>query len=134
MSGNKFLKKIEKNSESLKIFYKLAVDFLFLSILATFLFLLSEAFLPGIASEKIGFIKMVFFIFLDLAWIYFLGSLLGINLKKGKEKKNLFRILGILLVLFVFSGLLKANIFLALLILVVSLVIYFLFFKTIFEE
>jgi hypothetical protein len=132
MSNNKIVKKLENNKESLKIVYKLAVDFLVIIIIATFFFLMAEGLIFGIASRNIGFVKIVFLIVSDILLIYILGNFLGINLEI-KNKKKLLTILAFFLSLLILSGLIKINIFLALFIWLVVIITGFKIFRLFFE-
>lgn len=133
MPSNKLFQKLESQKEALKIAYKLAVDFLVILITATFLFLMAEGLIFGIASKNIGFIKIIFFISLDILFIYILGNFLEINLEVKNKKKSLL-ILALFLSLLIFSGLFKINFFLALFIWTVVVTTGYKIFTLFFEE
>lgn len=133
MLNSKLLKKLEKRKETLKIIYKLAVDFLVISIAATFLFLMAEGLIFGIASRNIGFIKIVFMIAFDILLIYILGNFLEINLAI-RNKKKLLLTLAFFLSLLIFSSLIKINLLLAFFIWLVTIITGYKTFQLFFEE
>lgn len=133
MSSNKLIQKIEERKEGLIITYKLAVDFLVILIIATFLFLIAEGLIFGIASENIGFVKMVFLLALDILLIYVLGNILEIDMQKN-NKKIILAMLGLFMLLLISSSLIKINIFLAVFILVAIFFTGYKIFSLFFED
>ncbi len=125
---NKLIKSLKKQEEFLKVFYKLAVDFGTITLVALWIFLLSEILLPGTASGKIGFIKLVFFVFFDILILYLLGNLLELKSKERKQKKSLWIALVFSLILLILGGLIKSGLILTLVLLVIfSAIIFFLY-------
>ncbi len=133
MTTSRIIEKLKEKKEGLKIAYKLAVDFLVILFSATFLFLMAEGLIFGIASKNIGFIKIVFLIAFDILFIYILGNILELNIKNN-NKKRILLILAVFLALLIFSGLIKINIFLAISIWLVVLVAGYKIFQLFFEK
>lgn len=133
MLSNKLIQKLEKKKEALKIVYKLAVDFLVILITATFLFLMAEGLIFGIASRNIGFIKIVFMLTLDILLIYILGYFLKVAFQI-QNKKKLLLILAFFLSLLIFSGLVKINLILAIFIWLIIIITGCKTFQLFFDE
>lgn len=129
-----FPKLLPLNKTKLTIVYKLLYDIFFIGLLFFFLAMIAEGILPGIVSARISFFRVIVFIFLVLAIIYFLGSYLHIKLNSKKtNKKTVFSGL-ILTVFLILNSLLGINIFLALLTTLLTLAVGYYIYRSLAEE
>lgn len=117
-----FLKRpLQLNKIRLTVIYKLLYDVFFIGLLFFFLAMIVEGILPGVISTRIGFSRVIVFLFIVLAIIYFLGSYLNIKLnnKKVSKKTAVFGL--ILAVLLILNSLVGINIYLAILMTLITL-------------
>ena len=104
---------MNKTAASL-IFYKLLVDSLFLCLLFFGLALIADGMIPGIVTDHVSFLKIIFFIFFILSAAYIFGSFAKIRFNDFSRNKKGALFLAALSALIIFNGLYKLNTILAL--------------------
>ena len=128
------LNRIKINGSSLLIIYKLLNDVLFLLLIFFTAALIADGVLPGIVTNHISFLKIIIFIFLNLAAIYFIGNLSQVKLENNFKNKKAAIFLAVLAALLIFNSLFKLNIYLAVFILAVIVLTFYFLYKNFFSE
>jgi hypothetical protein len=112
--------KLNKNKTT--IIYKLLNDLVFLILFFFILTLIAEGMLPGLVSSHISFLRIIFFLVLNIFAIYIIGNFLKLEISKREINKKIAVPSAILATILILNSLLKINLFLAFIILVLLVI------------
>lgn len=126
-----FQLKLTKNQYT--IIYKLLADLLFLLMFFFTLMLITESLLPGIVSNHISFLLIIFLLVFNIFALHFVRSISDINISGQKSNKKITASLVILAIILIFNTLLKLNLILAIIILISTIFLGYLIYKNIFN-
>ncbi len=126
------LTQLVKNN--LPVIYKLLVDILFLLLMFFALSLIADNLISGIVSTHISFLKILFFITIDLIALGAVGGAAKINLIEKSPNKKTITLLAILTAALIFNGLFRLNLYLAFFIMFLALGSEFFLYKLFFEK
>jgi hypothetical protein len=121
------------NKNIFLVAYKLLCDSIFLLLIFFCGTLVAEGLIPGIITEHISFLKIIFILVFNLAAIHLVGRLSEIEIPKSAANKKTAVFLAVLGTLLVFNSLLHLNLFLAFLILVFILLAGYFTYRSLFE-
>ncbi len=116
----------------LLIGYKLLGDTLFLFSLFFILALIADGLIPGIVTNHISFLKMIFVLSLNLIALQVVGHLAEIKIATIRQNKKTIITLIAIGTLLIFNSLLKLNLYLAFFILLLTLFSSYFLYKNIF--
>jgi hypothetical protein len=126
--------KIKENKNLVAIIYKLLNDLLLIFLIFFAIALVADGMLPGIITEHISFLKIIFLIALDLSAIYLIGSQLKTKLSDKDINKKTATMFIIFAALIIGNSLFKLNVWLAVIVTLLALIAGYYIRKSIFED
>lgn len=126
--------KIKINKNTKIIIYKLLNDMLFITMFFFAIMLIADGALPGIITDRISFLKIVFFISLNLSAIYIVGKHLRLELSDKNINKKTTSLFVIFAAIIIGNNFFKLNIWLAVVIISLALTAGYYIGKNTFEN
>ncbi len=124
---------ILNNRQLLFVAHKLSYDILFLTTISLICAIFLEAMLPGIVSQKNGFLAIFFVLFLSIFTVSKTGEKLEIN-SDAKQNNRLMPIILVISFILIGNSLLKFSLWGNLVITTLTIFIFFIIYHIIFPE